>query len=161
MKMKVPYNIRKSLFKILPMALLMCAPAMNSCKPEDGPGGGSIPQITGIVTWYWNDSLKDAPTEDYIKSMADNEYISEIHISLKPQEVPFFTAATFRAARDTLQNLININPDKIRGRGEIRPNPINGASLPFPDSTRYGMASEDSIWFRQNGWRVYRMANTK
>lgn len=155
-KQIAPYNIRKSLFKILPMALLMGAPAMNSCKPDEPQY-----QITGIVTWYWNDSLKDAPTEDYIRNMADNEYISEIDIRLKPTEVPFFTAATFHAARDTLQNLINLNPDKIKGSGAIRPNPANGASLPFPDSTRYGMAKEDSLWFTQNGWHVWRMPYTK
>ncbi len=155
-KQIAPYNIRKSLFKILPMALLMGAPAMNSCKPDEPQY-----QITGIVVWNWNENLENAPNKDDVKNMADNEYISEIHIGLKPTEVPFFTAATFHAARDTLQNLINLNPDKIKGSGAIQPNPVNGASLPFPDSTRYGMAKEDSLWFTQNGWHVWRMPYTK
>lgn len=157
MKMKAPYNIYRSLLKVLPIVFLMGTPAMNSCKPDDT----SDLHITGIATWNWNENLENAPTKEYIQGMADNEYISEIHIVLHPKEVPFFTGANFHAARNTLQKLIDINPDKIKGSGEICPNPVNGASLPFPDSTRYGMAKEDSIWFCQNGWHVWRMPYTK
>jgi hypothetical protein len=151
MKMKLPYNIRKSFFKVLPMALLMGAPAMNSCKPDEPK-----PQITCSLTWNWNENLENAPTEEMVRFLADDKYTSEVHLMVSPTSVPSFTAATFHSARDTLQRLINVNPDKVRGYGNIYTNSTNGASLPFIDGSWYGMALEDSIWFAQNGWGINR-----
>ena len=144
MKLRLPYNIHKTLFKILPMSLLLGA-AVSGCKPDEP----NI-QATGLIIWNWNENLENAPDKKTVKAFADNEYVSEVHISMQPKNVPYFTGATFNAARDTLQKLIDINPDKVKGSGEIRVNPVNGATFLSPDSTMYGMAIDDSIWFVQH-----------
>lgn len=150
MKLKVPYNIKKTLFKVLPMALLM-GTAFSSCKPDPEPWREVV------IDWDWDDNLGWAPPKSVIKEHTDDKTVKTVFINLTSDNSTGYTPHNFHNARDTLQTRIDIDPNKVRGMGTIYVNDDNGAQLPDPmDWDNCGIALVDSLWFTANGWKVTR-----
>ncbi len=148
MKLKVPYNIRKSLARVLPFAMLMGAPAMNSCKPE--------PMREIVVDYDWDNSVGLVPPKDLIKSYADDPKTEHVYINIIQRDTHGSTwePRHYKRARDSLQTCINIKPDKIRGTGVVKVG-VDGAHInPDTLTKKYGMWESDSVWFTLNGWSV-------
>lgn len=150
--MKALNTISKSLVKILPWAMLLGAPAMNSCEKDP------IPTRTVVIDWDWHDNLGYAPPKSIIKEHTDDKTVKTVFINLTSDNSTGHTPRNFHNAHDSLQTRIDIAPSKVRGMGTIYVNSRNGAQLPDPmDWDNCGMALVDSLWFTANGWKVQRL----
>ena len=154
--------------KVLSLAGLMAL--ANACgkDPEPEP---VVPTKEIVIDWNWDDNSIPgwAPPKDTIKYYTNQTDVKFVTINLIGREgVGFPVNCTgyypraFHTARDTLQNRIDIAPDKIGLSGTILVNSANGATMtnhePGQDS---GMAYYDSVWFTINGCIVRRPVYTK
>jgi hypothetical protein len=147
LKQKIPYNIRKSLVKILPWALLLGTPvATGSC------GKDPMPTRKVVIDWDWS----NLPKLDTIALCAKQKDVDSIILNLRDDNTLGWSPWTFHRARDTLQKRFDIAPTKIRGRGTIIVGRELGAQHPSYGIEAYepGMALVDSIWFSNWGFRV-------
>ena len=145
LKQKIPYNIRKSLARVLPWATVLIM--ASACQKK----------YDVVIDWDWHDNLGYAPPKEMIKSETDKRCVETVFINLTSDNSTGHTPRNFHNARDSLQTRIDINPNKVRGMGTIYVNSKNGAQLPDPtDWDNCGMALEDSLWFTSNGWKVQR-----
>lgn len=140
MKMKVPYNIRKSLARVLPFAMLMGVPAMNSCEKEPGR--------TVTIDWDW----EHFPRSDTVTLCAKQKDVDSIILNLRDYNTTAWSPWGFNNSCNVLEKVFNIAPDKIRGRGTIIVGHEGGAQMSStePGQGLCGMALSDSI--RLTGW---------
>lgn len=160
MKRMVPYNIRKSVMHILPLGLLMAI----SCTKDPEPDPFPFPATQDVtIEWSWNpvDHMRPgfAPPKEDIAFYAENPLIRNVFIDITGTGMahsPIF----FRAARDTLQTRIDINPNKVKGTGTIFVGNDGAQITDMSHPEIYnGMWKYDSIWFTNHGWSIGRYNN--
>lgn len=154
---------------ILTLAALMAI--ATACKkdptPEPTPNHPTDTinmhkKIVLIWDWYYDGV---APNRDTVKYYANRPDVDSIIMMPDPNSemsnrvTRVYNTWDFHLARDTLQKRINFAPNKIKGKGTIHVNGVNGAQLPPEyevETTQKGMSLEDSIWYTANGWHVVR-----
>lgn len=143
MKKKIPYNIRKSLIKLLPFAAV--AIMASSCTEKHDV----------IIDYTWG----PVPTpKEVIQNEINKKNVNMVFLNCGEKNVTHWTPSGFHRARDTLQTRLDIAPGRIRGMGTIYVNSRNGAHLPSVDiDTIEGMGFLDSVWYTANGWKVQRL----
>ena len=151
-KQKFPYNIHRSLIKILSLSLVMGATVACNKVTEPEPWR----EIT--IPWTWASGEGLAPRKDTIAFYANDPTVKYVYIYLRPFDTYGTTLEQehFRIGRDTLQTRIDINPDKVRGRGVIRVGSDGAHIHPDTLTKKYGMWETDSLWFASHGWRIER-----
>lgn len=151
MNFKVPYSIRKSLVKVLPLPLLM-GMAVACCKEKEPEPWREV-----TIDWNWDDDLGFAPPKAMIQREIDNPEIKTVKINLTKRNCGAYYPIMFHVARDSLQTRIDMNPNNITLYGTIFVNSENGAHLPDPTAILpNGMAETDSLWFATHGVLVMR-----
>ena len=152
MKVKFPYSVRKSLVKILPLSLLMGMAV--ACSKEKEPE----PWREAVIPWMWGAGDGIAPPMDTVTFYANDPTIKYIYIHLMQVNTYGTTwePIDFNRAHDSLQRRININPDKVRGKGVIKVGKDGAHIHPDTLTKKYGMWEPDSLWYTKNGWRVQR-----
>ena len=167
MKFKIPYNIKRAAFGVLPLLMLMGG--TPSCKKNrsvidsNEPTPPQIEQHDDTIHWVWNGFMGLAPSIDSVAYYTNDPTVRYIYIDLvEPAGLGGSTRppAYFHMARDTLQTRIDINPSKVRGCGVVKVG-RDGAHIQ-PDDTltpKRGMWEPDSLWFAQHGWRVERFGH--
>jgi len=157
MKLSQKYNIKKSLLRLLPFALLLGTPSCNKDRAKSSTPE-PIVQHDVVIDWNWDDCLGKAPPMDTIKKYAADKYVDKIFINLTSTNSTAYAVVHFRKARDTLQTRIDVAPTRVRGMGTIYP---VRADVPEFDPFVGGMCIEDSLWFTSHGWAVQRFQNKK
>ena len=144
MKMKVPYNIRKSLARVLPFAMLMGVPVMNSCEKEPGR--------TVTIDWDW----EHFPRSDTVKLCAKQKDVDSIILNLRDYPSYTWSPWSFHNACDALEKVFNIAPNKTRGHGTIFVGSEGGAQMSStePGQGISGMGLLDSIRCTSWGFKV-------
>ena len=147
MKFKVPYNIKKSLIRILPFAA--AAIMATSCNKK----------YDSVIEWDWSIEREWAPPKETVEAETNNRDVENVFIKLTYANCSGVSPMLFHRARDTLQTRINIDPNKVKLAGKIFVNPQTGAHLPqnYEPGQCGGMSLEDSIWYTQNGCTVQRL----
>ena len=161
---KFPYNIRKSLTRILPFGLLMMLACHKDPTPiptpepePEIPIDTTIAKDTIVVDWNWKNVTNWLPNKDTIKKYSDMDNVRWVFLNLVDTNTSGFTPMLFRRARDSLQPCLDINKQKVRGSGTIYVNSYHGAHLPNPNASNVsGMSLADSIWYTSQGWHVKR-----
>lgn len=161
MKKIFPYNIRKSLTRILPFGLLMMLACHKDPTPiptpePDIPIDTTIARDTIIIDWNWQNSIGWAPPKYMIQEQINKPNVRIVCIKLTSPTSYGYTPYNFHNARDTLQTRLDIAPGRIRGKGTVYIDPSPGAdSMPNHDMGQApGIAWYDKLWFEQNGWKI-------
>ena len=183
MKMKQKYKIGK----ILSLATLMAI--ANACNKDPVPQptpdqptttdtitppthdtitpghNDTIPEPwrEAVIPWLWGGGMGLVPPRDSIEFYTNDPTVKYVFIYIMQVSTMGSTwePRNFKKARDSLQTRIDINPDKVRGRGIIKVG-TDGAHI-HPDTLteKFGMWEPDSSWFTQNGWRIGRFFDNK
>ena len=173
MKMKQKYNIGK----VLSLAALMAI--ANACGKDPVPqptpeqptdtitpiNNDTTPEPwrEAVIPWMWGGGMGLVPPRDSIEFYTNDPTVKYVYIYIMQVSTMGSTwePRNFKKARDSLQTRIDINPDKVRGRGLIKVG-TDGAQI-HPDTVteKYGMWKPDSLWFTQNGWRIGRFSDNK
>lgn len=137
MKTKVPYNIKKSLVRILPFAMLLGAPAFNSCEKDPMPGRKVA------IDWDW----EHFPRSDTVELCAKQKDVDSIILNLRDYNTTAWSPWGFFHACNALEKVFNIAPKKIRGHGTIIVGRELGAQHPTHniEDEESGMSIYDSI----------------
>ena len=152
MKKKFPYSIHKSLVKILPLSLLM-GMTVACCKEKEPE-----PWREAVIPWMWGAGDGLVPPKDTVAFYANDPTVKYVYIHLMQVDTYGTTwePRHFNRARDSLQTRIDINPDKVRGKGVIKVGNDGAHIHPDTLTKKYGMWEPDSLWYAKNGWRVQR-----
>ena len=171
MKFKIPYNIKRAAFGVLPLLMLMGA--TPSCKKNrsvidsNEPTPPQIEQHDDTIHWcLWdNDYGSVAPSLDSVAYYTNDPTVRHLFINLIPTSDCVIERTMsqygFNVVRDTLQLCIDVAPAKVRGCGIVKVG-RDGAHI-HPDTLVYkrGMWGLDSLWFAQHGWKVERVLPLK
>ena len=82
------------------------------------------------------------PVEE-VKNYAQQSDVRTIYIVPTENEWCTYDYITIQAVRKYLQNLINVAPNKVKGKGNFRFSPGEPSKIP-----------SDSLWFIQHGWTL-------
>lgn len=157
MKKKFPYNIKKSLTRILPLGALMAIATHCTKEPQPNPNPTPNPHATKVDTIYWNwdAGVGLAPPMDTVKYRAVNDDVKWVVIHLHGRDGPHMSIDCrgmypeyFRDWRDSLQTRIDIAPDKIRLSGVLYVKNPNLSSYQQPST---GIVGYDREWFERMG----------
>jgi hypothetical protein len=146
MKTKFQYNIKRSLFRVLPMALLMGAPTLNSCEKDP------MPTRTVVIDWDWN----HLPSVDDVRKYVKQSDVKTVNLHILDYPSDGFTTDAFHRARDSLENRYFSVSSKVCGSGTIFINGDNGAHLTEINDDLMGMAYVDSLWYTSKGFNIRR-----
>lgn len=162
MKFKIPYNIKRAAFGVLPLLMLMGA--TPSCKKNrsvidsNEPTPPQIEQHDDTIHWDWNLPPPSIPSLDTVAYYTDNPTARYLYINLIPSNTTGTTYEpyVFRMVRDACQSLIDVNPDKVRYCGAIKVGRDGAHIHPDTITKKYGMWEPDSLWFAQQGISIIR-----
>ena len=161
MKFKIPYNIKRAAFGVLPLLMLMGA--TPSCKKNrsvidsNEPNPPQIEQHDDTIHWDWRWCIGFAPSVDSVKYYTNDPTLRHIYIDIICEAVgSSLEPRHFRKARDTLQSRIDVNTSKVRYCGTITCGPDGAHIHPDTITKKYGMWEPDSVWFARNGLIVER-----
>ena len=114
-----------------------------------------IPTKEITLYWDWDAVIGWAPPKDTIKYYTDQDSVKTVDISIIGRDGIGFPVSSdtyytigFRAARDSLQTRIDIDPNKVKLSGTLL---INRT---LPDSEmglNKGIVVSDSTWFANQG----------
>lgn len=170
MKKKFPYNIKKSLTRILPLGALM-AIATNCTKepqpnPNPNPGSTVTPTKVDTIYWNWSANMGWAPPMDTVKYHVANDDVKWVVIHLHGRDGPHmphncvgYYPGSFHEARDSLQTRIDIAPNIVKLSGFFY---INTPNLPnHQPGQGTGIAGYDREWFERMGCIFFYPSNSR
>lgn len=134
LKQKIPYNIRKSLVKILPWAMLLGAPVTTSSCGKD-----PMPTRKVVIDWDW----EHFPNSDTVRLCAKQKDVDSIILNLRDYNTTAWTPWLFNGICNELEKVFNIAPKKTRGHGTIIVGHEGGAQM---QSTEPGQCSGMSLY---------------
>ena len=154
----------KKAWGIFSLAALMAF--LNACNkdpiPEPQPDNPNdtvqpiVPTREITIPWCWSAGQGLAPNMDTIKFYATDPTVKYVFLYLIPGHETTWEPRHFHEARDTLQTRIDIDPNKVSGRGDVKVGRDGAQIHPDTLTKKYGMWEPDSVWFAQHGWRVGR-----
>lgn len=160
MKWKQNYNIHKVLSFVALMIIAHACGKDPQPEPEPEP---IVPTKEVVVPWVWGADEGFAPPSDTIENYTRDPYVKYVFIYiLTVQNIgSTWKPESFHRARDTLQNRINIDSTKVRGRGIVKVGKDGAQIHPDTLTKKYGMWEPDSLWFTKHGWKIQRFEKHK
>lgn len=142
--------------RVLFLAALMAL--ATACKKDPTPEPEPEPWREAVVPWMWGAGDGLVPPKDTIAFYTNDPTVKYVYIHIMQVNTMGSTwePRDFKKARDSLQTRIDINPDKVRGRGIVKVGRDGAHIHPDTLTKKYGMWEPDSAWFTKNGWRVGR-----
>lgn len=142
--MKALNTISKSLVKILPWAMLLGAPALNSCEKDP------IPTRTVVIDWDW----ENLPSVDAVRKYVKQSDVKTVNLHILDYPSDGFSTDGFHRAHDSLENrYFSVSP-KVCGSGTIFVDGDNGAHLTEINTDLSGMLYVDSLWYTSKGFKI-------
>lgn len=122
----------------------------------------TVPQIIPtreiVIPWSWAAGEGIAPPKDTIAFYANDPTVKYVFIHLIPIQNLGSTwrPIDYHLARDTMQTRIDIDTNKVRGRGVIKVGRDGAQISPDTLTEKHGMWEPDSLWFANHGWQIQR-----
>ena len=115
-----------------------------------------VPTREIVIPWCWSADNGLAPNVDTVRRYAMDPTVAYVFIHLIPGHETTWEPPIYKRARDSLQLCIDVDKNKVRGRGEVKVGRDGAHIHPDTLTKKFGMWEPDSLWFSNCGWKVKR-----